>query len=133
MASDERLGTGASITFVTSAHSCKIRNINMNDFGRDAVEKTHMASSGGREYTPTQLPDPGELELEALFNPDNPPPYTAAPETIRLTFPVGSGTAAKMEGTGFITKCGIVVPLEEMMSQTIRIKFTGALTFTDAS
>lgn len=131
------VGTGATIGFGTSTFSGLIRKINGRDFSRPSVKTSHLASSVWDSFMPGDLTDPGGVELELLFDPTAAAtrPTIGAAETITVNFPLESGSSvnSKVACSGFIESWGYEVPLEELMTAKVVIKFTGTPTWTNQS
>ena len=127
-------GTGSTVTFGTSGWAGEILDINFDGFNREAIDTTHLGTTTARTFMPSDLYDPGELTLEVQFDGDDGPPIAAA-ETITITFPLKSGdtTAGNWAGSGFVTGFSFGLPLEGKQTGTMTIKFTGAITETDAA
>lgn len=129
------LGFGSAITF-SSGFCAEITDIKIGGLSREAVDVTNFASTNGyKEFIPSTLIDSGELEVELIYDTDAAPPITGAAETVTITFPLKSGetTAATVSATGFLTDSEEAVPLDDKMSQSVTIKFTGARTYTPGS
>ena len=125
-------GTGGSITFGTSGFTANISNINWDGIERVSIPTSHLGTTTAHTFIPGDLYDPGEISLDIQFDPDNFPPINSAAETITVNFPLSSGgsTAADWEATGFCTGASNVVPLEALMTGTITLKISGAITAT---
>lgn len=121
------VGTGTTIVFGTSGFTAEILSVNGNDVSINAIDASHMGSSGSREKIFGTLVDEGEVEFEFAFDPDSQPPIGEAAETITITFPVpeGGSTGAKVAGTGKITKWSWSDPLEEKMTAQATITWDG--------
>jgi hypothetical protein len=125
MAAD--VGTGATITFGTSAYTAELTDIQWTGIERTVVDITHLGSSQARVFMPGDLYDPGSAQLSVLFDVRTPrPAMNNAAETVTLTFP-SSDTAV---ASGFFSGWEFGVPLEDKMTATVNVKFTGAITFT---
>lgn len=122
------VGTGITITF-QSGFFAEILNVSDNEMMRARIDATHMGSND-MEYLPGSLPDWGTLEVEMAFDPDIKPPLEAAAETITVTYPKGATTQASWARTGFLERFQYTGPLEDRMTATATIKFTGDLTVT---
>lgn len=132
MASD--IGTGTTITcsgnaaLVTWTAAVEVTNIEFNDiWQREAIDFTHMEVTGGREFKPTDLYDPGTIAVTVQF--DSVLVITpVATETITwtITFPAGDTFICN----GFMTKVGMTIPLEDKMTQTFEIKLSGDISGT---
>lgn len=124
------IGTGATITFSTSFFG-KILNLSWSGISRPALDTSHTGTTGGRTFTPGDLYDPGELQVEVLFAAETAAPITGAPETVTVTLPSeGAGNTSTWAATGFLTGFEFQSPLEEMQRATATIKFSGNITVT---
>lgn len=119
------IGTGTSITFA-SGFMAEILNVNHSGISREAVDDTHMGTTTARSFQPSDLYDPGELSVELQFDETTKPPITNASETVTVTFPSGTTWAA----TGFMTGFEYTDPLEDKMTATATLKFSGDITVT---
>lgn len=119
-----QVGTGISIEFSTG-FLAEILNVGDQNMQRASIDATHMGSAT-MEYLAGQLPDWGALECEIAFDPDTKPPLAGAAEVVTITYPNGTTWAR----TGFMTGFQSQGPLEERMTATASIKFTGDLTVT---
>lgn len=103
-------GHGATVTFGTTSWSGKLQSVPTNlQLSRPRVDKSHLGTSGQREYMPGDLEDLGEVTLDVLFEQARGLPATGtAAETITITFPLNpsnsEAVAATLAGTGFITQ-----------------------------
>lgn len=130
------VGTGGSVAFGTSSFTAAWQSIEWDEVTRTVVDTTHLGTTGGMTYMPGDLHETGGVTVEIQYDPDAQPPYTTAAETVTVTYPVPSGSTngATVEGSGFVdsfTPGGMTV--DELMTATMHIKFSGSLTFTDAS
>lgn len=119
------IGTGTSITF-SSGFMAEILSVNHSGISREAIDDTHMGTTTARSFQPSDLYDPGELSVELQFDEDTKPPIDGATETITVTFPSGATWAAD----GFMTDFEYSDPLEDKMTATATLKFTGDITVT---
>lgn len=129
------IGTGASITFGTSSWTANLTAINGEPLTREAISTTHLGTTTAHTFTPADLFDPGGVQMDFQFDPDDYPPIDQAAETITVTFPLSSGgsSAATWAATGFMTNFEYGVPLEELMTGSATVKFSGDITDTDES
>ncbi|MBT8046399.1 MAG: hypothetical protein KJN67_04460 [Pontiella sp.] len=127
--------TGATITFGTSGFSQNWQSIGLPGANRGSYDTTHLGTTTARTHAPIDLVDWGTLEIEFDFDPDDRPPIDQPAETITITWPLPSGgsTAATLVGSGFMTDYTVNGPLEEKMTATATIKWSGDLTFTAAT
>ena len=126
---DVDIATGITIVFGTSAFEAEITDVAGPTSSRDSVEVTHQESIGGREFTPTDLPDYGEISWDIHFNPDDDPPVDLAPEVITVTWPSGATWAF----LGFVTSYEPAGPLLDKMTGSITVKISGVITVTPAA
>lgn len=134
------LATGTTVTFGTSSFAAVLLSCNFNGVGREAVKTSTMTTTGYHTYIPTDIAEPGTLELEFVFDVDKyttantEEPWRQAAETVTLTFPIftsGNSTAAKVAGSAFVTQWSVAFTLEEVMVATMTCQFSGTITFTD--
>ena len=121
-----QVGTGISIQF-QSGFLAEILNVSDQGMERASIDASHMGSAQ-MEFLPGQLPNWGQLECEIAFDPDLKPPIDATDgiEVVTITYPNGTTWAR----SGFMTGFQYQAPLEERMTATASIKFTGDLTVT---
>lgn len=125
-------GFGTTITF-DSGFLAEIRSINGPSISREFIDTSHMGTAGGyRTSIPQDLADPGELEVEMLFDPDEEPPIDGAPESVTITWPIPSGgsTAATWVFSGSLVGFDVTAPYDDLMTATARLKIHGAITVT---
>lgn len=125
--------TGASITF-SSGFLAKITNISWGGIARPSVATSHMGTAaagagkfGNATFIPGRIIDPGELSVELLYDPELNPPIAGAIETVTVTWPDGDTWA----GSAFMTGFEITGPLDDAMTATATLKFSGEVTMTD--
>ena len=129
------VGTGLAIVFGTSGFTAEITDVNGQGISRESINTSHHGSTIYHAFMPSDLVDPGELTMEFSFDPDEQPPVTSATETITITFPLPAGgvTAATLAASGFVTSWEWGAPLEEKMTATATIKWTGTPVWTDST
>lgn len=123
------IGTGATVTF-SSGYLAEIISIQGSGTNRASIATSHLGTTGGMTYIPAKLYDPGTLTVELQMVPGTTPitPLTAAAETITVTFPdTGAATYA---ASGFMTGFDYSIPLEDRVTQTVNIQFSGNITVT---
>ena len=129
------VGHGAALTF-QSGFAAKILDLSWSGISREAHDISNFSTTGGMEFVPGGLFDPGELQVEILLDEDADPfvVMNADPETVTLTFPtpVGGTTGATWAAQGFATGFEAAVPAEEKTG-TLTIKFSGDVTTVDAA
>lgn len=148
------VGTGATIAFDASTgaagagfYNAQLLGVDWSGISREAIDATHMATDitpgttefGNQVFLPADFADGGQLSVEVQFNPDMAPPMVpavvAASEGIVVTFPLISGdsTAAHWDFEGFCTNCDIDCPPEEIMTATLTLRVTAAVTIVPAA
>jgi len=129
------VGAGIALTF-NSGFFAEILSVDGPSLTRDPVETTHSTSSNNaKTFIPSDFYDPGELTVEINYDPDAEPPIDQAAETVTITYPTPSGgmTGATVAGSGFMTAFTPSSPIEDRMTATATIKFSGDLTWTDST
>ncbi len=131
------IGTGTKVAFGTTTIKGNVMDVSWDGPNRESIETTHMGTTGGQTFMPSDLYDPGELTIEVQFDPDATvdADIVAAAETITVTFPIvaGESNGATWAATGFITSYTNTTPLEGLMTASIGVKFSGAITTTPGS
>jgi len=129
------IGTSTAIVFGTSSFSHTLLDVSWDSQTREAIETSHMGTTGYRTFMPGDLVDPGEISMEIEHDPDEPPPITLVAEPITITFPLvaGGSTAATWACSGFITSFSASVPMEDKMVSSVSVKLTGTPTYVDAT
>jgi hypothetical protein len=129
------LGTGASVTFGTSGFTANYTELRLPGMSRPVIKTSHLGTTTADTFTPGDLVDFGEFEMDLQWDPDDFPPIDQVAETITLTFPLSSGgsTAAKFQFTGFAHNFSGAVPHEELMTGSLTVKISGDITDTDES
>lgn len=129
------IGTGAAVVF--TGVTMPIRNVRHQGVERPAINSSHLGTVDWHTKIPGDLVDPGRLTLDVLIDPQliDSLPLNGAPATCILTFPLqaGQATPALVSGSAFLVSAEWGAPLEEMLTGTITLEFTGALTRTDAT
>lgn len=127
------IGLGTTIAFHTSWFA-KVIDINLTGEKREAINITNMSSTA-EEYIASRLVDAGELDVTVLYDQDKTPPISSAAETVTITLPLPSGktSAGTIAATGFMIENSIAIPVKDKMTQSLKIKFTGARTYTASS
>lgn len=126
------VGTGTTIVFGTSAFSADLLSVNSSGMTREAFETSHMGTTSDMTFSPKNLVDNGTIDIEFAFDPDAQPPIAGAVETVTITFPLPDGgiSAATLVGSGFITDFSFGAELEERMTATATLKWSGGVTWT---
>lgn len=120
------IGTATTIVFSTSAWESELLNVDWDGMSRGEVQTSHMGTTAWHTFIPTDLIDPGAIEVEFHLKDNQVNPCTLIPETVTIKTPSGTTWAA----TAFATNYRIGLPFEDKMTATMTIKATGAITIT---
>lgn len=134
-ASGPNVGFPMAITFNSSFFGF-ITSVDWDGYQRSSIDTSNMsvATPFGRTFLPGVLIDPGTLSVELLLEPNVIPPLSSAAETITVTFPKKSNTtAATWACSGFLQDFKWTAPMDDKMTATGTIKFTGNVTVTAGS
>jgi hypothetical protein len=126
----QKTGLGTTLVFgTTSAYTPKKISISGPSISREAHDKSHLGSTGYKEYQPDDLIEGGEVQAECFWDPlDGYPPVGSAAETITITHnDSGSATEAF---TGFVAGFDKAIGIGALMTATLTIKVAGTITFT---
>ena len=135
MAGTPDLGTGVVLTF--AGITVNLTNIGMSGISREAIDTTHLGSSGAKSYLPSDLYEPGSLECE--FQVDTTGPVTTQQIATFMGTSVeawtiqSGGSLGKWTGNGFIVDFSQDWPTEELMTGSFTLKCTGAITTADTA
>lgn len=121
------VGTGTAITF-DSGFFAEIISVNWTGISRPVIETSHMGTTNAMTFTPGNLYDPGELSVEMAFAPGTAPPYDSAAETCTVTYP--DTGAATWAAEAFMSEFETTGTLEERMTATATLKYSGVITIT---
>lgn len=112
-----KTGNGGTIALGTSAIVLSVTKISEWQPTRGKLDVSHLGSTGFKKQMADDLADPGEVEVEALFDPTKAlGSIQAVAETITVTYPKeGSGSAPTLVGTGFL----IAVSLPELVNGSV--------------
>lgn len=119
-------GTGATVTFGTSTFAANLLDIDWGGRTRDALDSTHMGTTGTKTYIPADLVDGGEISLTYFFNCTDATGtlLSAAAETVTVAWNTGVSWAASC----FCTEVGASAQIGDTMKQTVKLKVAGAVT-----
>ncbi len=121
-------GHGATITFGTSGFTADFRVIGEHQEAGGKIDITHLGSGDTNQYLPQDTIDPGEIELELIFDSAATLPPLHTPETITITLPTPDGltTPATLIGTGFgIDRTKPAAKTNELSMAKYKIAFDG--------
>lgn len=119
------ISTGTTITFQTG-FCAEITAVNFGGMSRPVIDLAHMGSTDVRAQAIGKLYMPGALTVELLFDPDTAPPIAEDAESVTVTFP----DSTTWVGTGALTDFSWGAPLEDKMTASATLSFTGAITVT---
>lgn len=134
------IGTGSVL--ILGSFTANIISINHGGVDRESVPTSHLGTTGGRTFLPGDLYDPGEFEIEYQVDTEDPnnaaakPPYDGDPATVTVKMPLKSGdsTPAQVSSSGFVTSASpFAIALEGLITGSLTVKLSGALTWADAS
>ena len=133
------IGRGTTITFQTGFFA-KPTAIRASGISRAVIDTTTLANTkangtseiGGKTYMPSDLGDPGTLEVEFHFNPDTYVPLHAAAESVTVTFlDSDDATGATWACSGFMSEFSWDNGDDEnLRTATATLKLSGLLTRT---
>ena len=122
-------GEGATFSLSVSNQSANIRSITMPEFTIDAIETTHLGTTNYKTYVPTDLTEPGEIQIEYLFDPVADTLIArGADEVVTITWPVSvsGGSAATFVADGFVTSVKLPdFAVGELQVATLTFKLNG--------
>lgn len=108
MASTAITGQGATITLTGGATGC-VRSIKLPEWTQEKIDTSCLSSTDFKKYIAGDLVDPGQIEVTAVFLPDEVPVKPSkTPQDVTVTFPLSSGgaSAGSLTGSGFIMSVG---------------------------
>lgn len=124
------IGHGTTIEFASSLFA-NIIDFDWSGIARAAIDSTHMGSGDNKTFLSGGTYDPGGLSTTIQFNTAAQTGahivsalMTAAAEACTVNF---NGTAT-FTGTAFATDDGVAAADEDVITQTVTLKFTGAIT-----
>ena len=117
--------TGITIAFSTGFFA-EILSVTGPGAARESINTSHMTTaSNAHTFTPAELVDWGELQVELIFQPQTTPvtPMTGVEETITIVMPDTGTTTWVLEG--FMTAFEPTGSLDDKMTASATIKFSG--------
>ena len=125
------LGTGATFSLSVSAQSSCIRSITMPEMSIEDIESSCLTTTNFKTYLPADLSEPGEIQIEYLFDPTSDTLLArGADEIVTITWPIhtaGNTTNATFVADGYIKS--IKLPdfgIDELQVATLTFKLNGA-------
>jgi hypothetical protein len=147
MAAD--VGTGvviSSVLGINGTFAADVLAVSGSGISRPSVDTSHMGTTGGRTFMPGDLYDTGTTEVEFAIDADagfattRIPGYSAAFDPasttkIKIQFPtpVGGSSGGSFECLGFVTDLSWGAVIEERMTGTFTIKWSGTPTWAPGS
>jgi len=133
--SNAAIGHGAVIMFegvttdVTNSLMANILDFDWSGISRAAIDTTHMGSGDVKTFIPGGTYDPGALSATLQFNTT----ATTAEHAVDalMTNAAASCTmqfnTAAYSGSAFLTDMGVSAGDEDVITQAVTLKFTGAI------
>lgn len=125
---------GNGCTIAIAGFTANVESIQMPFGTREAIDTSHLGTTGFRTFMPNDLVDPGEIQ--ATFQYDGAsgvPPITATAATVTITVPAppGNTNTNSYAVAAFITDAGAPeMTNDDLMRHTVTLKCTGAYTHT---
>ena len=134
MAGTPAVGTGTTIAIGGITLTVDRLSIGASGISRESIETTHLGTSEARTFIPSDLYDPGSLEV--AFQLDSTTPLTTMRvETIMNaasnTWTVTMNEGGDWTGNAFVTDFSWDIPLEELATGTFTLKCTGGIDTTN--
>lgn len=125
MAINVATGNGATVTF--SGFAGNVTTIGGAEMEVEAIETSHLGSTGFREYIPGTLKEGGELEVEFIFT--GTMPTLGDVQTLTVSYPQtnsASSSGATLAGSAFVQNVSYPEATNgEALAGTINFKFDG--------
>ena len=130
MSGTPAVGTGTVLTMAGIVLTVDRLSIGVSGVSRESIETTHLSTGNARTFIPSDLYDPGSIEVS--FQLDSTTPLTTmAVETIMTDATTGwtivMNEGGDWAGNGFVTDFSWDLPLEELATGTFTLKCTGAI------
>ena len=134
MAGTPAVGTGTTLAIGGITLTVDRLSIGLSGISRESIETTHLGTADARTFIPSDLYDPGSLEV--AFQLDSTTPTTTMDvETIlgeaANTWTVTMNEGGNWGGNGFVTDFSWDLPLEELATGTFTLKCSGDITTTN--
>lgn len=124
------IGHGTTITFsLATGYFAEIVSVERSGVARGVIPTSHFATTGGQTFVPEGNYDPGELSIEVHRDPTNVVPMVTGIGTVTLTFPTGAPAETEVF-SGFVIDHGYVMRDNEKVTETIRIKASGDVSWS---
>ena len=100
-------GQGTTAVLTTNAITGCVRSLTLPELTQDKIDASCLDTTGFMKYIPGDLTDPGECQLEIIFDPTfDFDAIVGVVDTLTITFAIGdptNTTNATLIGIGFIT------------------------------
>lgn len=129
-------GYGFTIEFADSGFTAEIIGASRSGRERKAIDSTHMTSTNGwGTFFPSDVKRAGQLTLQILYDPDEDIPLEEPAEEITITYPIPAGGSAGATEVveGFIVTYDEEIPLEDRMTASVTVQFSGEPVRTPSS
>lgn len=137
-----RHGAGLTVSFATTGFTARVVGSRLTGPTVEALDITHMESpmpsgelqEGGMEFMPDAFQNPGQLELDIQYDPDERLPV-GVEDTITIQFRLIAGDAVRSSQSfkGFITGKPAEIPVKGIMTATVTIQRSGIITKVKAA
>ncbi len=133
------LMTGTTLTAGTSGWTAEQLLISPGTTSRPSIPTSHLATAAAgvgehanATFMPGEIVDAGTIEVEGHFNPDTEPPIDQPAETWTIQWPASGGdaTGPSWAASGFMTDFTPTGSLDDKMTFTASIKWSGNVTRT---
>ncbi len=121
------VGTGLTVTHGTTSYSVEVLGAS-GAVSRAIIDVSHMGTTGGRKKIVGDLYDAGSVQIQTHLDADAEAPYTAAAETVTISFKGGATVA----GSGAVSNFEWGAVVEDKQTATYTVAFLGDITWTDA-
>ncbi len=121
-------GNGATVGYGSSTVIGSVTSISGVGGTRESIDVSNLATTGGREFIPSDLVDYGELSIEGHWN-GTAAPIGAAVETVTITIGTTAGSKAWV-GSAFCTSWETTAPMDDIVGYSMSLKCTGAWTLS---
>ena len=115
-------GNGATLGWAASGNVGTITSISGIGGTREAIDTSSLATTGGRDFIPSDLVDYGELSIEGAWY-GTTTPIASAAEVVTVT--IGTTSAVSWAGVGCVTSWETGVPMDDVISYSLTIKCSG--------
>ena len=120
-------GNGSSITLAGGAVGT-VTALSGIGGTRESIDTSHLATTGGRTFVPSDLVDFGEISVEGHW--DGTQPQITGSSTGTYSITIGTTTSKTWAGSGFISSWESGTPMDDLISFSLTIKCTGTWTLS---